>query len=403
MPTVLVVLPTTTYRAADFVDAARRLGVELVVASEQPIPSLPPSRVVQIDCSQPIESAVNIENWALQHPLDAIVAADDQGLEAAALAANRLGLPHHSMAGVTASLDKSQTRRLLAQAEVPQPEWRLARSEDEAVAATEALGAPVVVKPLTLSASQGVIKVDDPSTVVQTVRRVRQIIQAAGKGSEAPLLIERFIPGPEVAVEAMASKGVIEILAVFDKPDQPDGPYFEETIYVTPSSLAPVALGEVERVTALGAAALGLGQGPIHAELRIEAGKVHLIEMAARSIGGACSRSLDFGFAGTSLEMLILREALGIRRPLPSLPGASGVMMIPIPGHGILRGVDGIQECLDVAGITGHEISIPVGGAVVPLPEGNRYLGFLFARADSSDGVTDALRSGHAALRFHID
>ncbi len=400
MPTVMVVLTTTSYRAADFVDAAERLGVNLVVATEEMIPSLDQDGMVEIDCDNPTASAEKVLEWSATRPIDAIVSADDRGLETAARVAESLGLPHHGLAGVRASLNKAETRRRLSQSEVPQPKWRMVEAGDQAGDAMRATSSSVVVKPLSLSASQGVIRVDHVDQIDAVCQRVRSIIEAEGGGPGAPVLIEEFIPGPEVAVEAMATSGRVEVLAVFDKPDAMDGPFFEETIYVTPSSLSPAILAEVERMTAAAAAALDLRQGPIHAELRISDDRVFLIEIAARSIGGVCSRSLGFGLAGTSLEMLILREALGNRRPLPKMAGASGVMMLPIPGRGTLSAVNGVEACRAVAGVTELEISIPIGGRVVPLPEGNRYLGFLLARGSTPDEVVASLRDAHSRLEF---
>ena len=190
---------------------------------------------------------------------------------------------------------------------------------------------------------------------------------------------------------------------MFDKPDPLEGPYFEETLYVTPSRLPMTVLAEVEAVTARAARALGLREGPIHAELRVDGERVSVLELAARSIGGLCSRALRFG-AGVSLEQVILRHALGLGlEDLARESTASGVMMIPIPGAGVLRGVEGQQQARAVEGIGGLEITIARGRPVVPLPEGDRYLGFMFARAASPDAVERSLRVAHGLLRIFIE
>ena len=260
------------------------------------------------------------------------------------------------------------------------------------------IGGPVVVKPLSLSASRGVIRADDPAAAAATAERVRGIVGDA----QAPLLLEEFVPGREVAVEGLLRGGVLEPLAVFDKPDPLEGPYFEETIYVTPSREPAGVAAEIVRTAAAGAAALGLSEGPVHAELRIGPGGVTLLEIAARSIGGLCSRALRFG-AGISLEGVILRHALDL--PLDDLARsdrASGVMMLPIPRAGVLVEVRGQDAARAVPGIAGLEISIARGRAVEPLPDGDRYLGFLFARGDTPAGVEAALRSAHAKLEVEI-
>jgi biotin carboxylase len=261
-----------------------------------------------------------------------------------------------------------------------------------------------VVKPLTLSGSRGVIRADDPESARAAAQRVRAILADAGEdGAGARLLVERFVPGAEVAVEGLLRGGELEVLAVFDKPDPLEGPYFEETIYVTPSRLPPDTLRLVEQTTARAASALGLTEGPVHAELRVSGDGVTVLELAARSIGGLCGRSLRFGL-GISLEEVILRHALGL--PLDHLRRedlASGVMMLPIPRAGTLRAVRGQDEARAVEGIAGLEISVAPGRDVKPLPEGDRYLGFLFAKSDTPERVEAALREAHGRLEVEIE
>ena len=211
------------------------------------------------------------------------------------------------------------------------------------------------------------------------------------------------MPGVEVAVEGILRAGTLDVLAVFDKPDPLVGPYFEETIYVTPSRLDAPTLARVHDVTGRACAAIGLVEGPVHAEVRIDGARVWVIEVAARSIGGLCARALRFG-AGIALEELILRHALGM--PLDDLArerAASGVMMLPIPRAGVLRAVHGQDAARAVPGVTGLEITVPRGRPVVPLPEGDRYLGFVFARGEAPADVEASLRAAHAALGIDIE
>lgn len=403
MPRVLVILPTATYRAADFVAAAEALGVELAIASEEAPPLGMGDRFVRIDCARPQQAAEALVELASRTPIDAIVPADDQGVVIAALAAERLGLPHHPAAAVAATRNKVMMRRLLDRSEVPQPSFRVAGPTDDPGEIAADLGFPVVIKPLSLSGSRGVIKVDDREAAGAAADRIRRILATAGANPNDPLLLERFMPGPEVAVEAMVFSGEMEVIAIFDKPDPLEGPFFEETIYVTPSRLHPEVLTEIEMVTARAVRALDLTDGPVHAELRVTDGVVRVVEVAARTIGGLCGRTLRFGLLDTSLEVLVLRQALGMRKPgLRRRVEAAGVMMLPIPRAGVLSAVSGQDEARGVAGITGLEITVPIGGRVTPLPEGDRYLGFLFARADTPAAVEEALREAHRRLDFTI-
>ena len=340
--------------------------------------------------------------------LDAVVAVDDQGALVAALASARLGLVHNPPGTVAATRDKIEMRMRLEAASVPQPRWAAVVPASGSVSsssrwchtpagAASSVGFPCVVKPVSLSASRGVIRADDERAAVTAVARVRSILAEAGDDPEGPVLVEQFVPGKEVAVEALLVAGRLIVLAVFDKPDPLDGPYFEETLYVTPSRLAPAILALVERRTAEAATAMGLLEGPVHAELRI-GDEVVMLELAARTIGGLCARSLKFGL-GTSLEELVLRHALGLSvEGLARESDSSGVMMLPIASAGRLERVGGQDRARAVAGVVGLELTIGPGRPVRPLPEGDRYLGFLFARGPTPEAVEASLRAGHACL-----
>jgi biotin carboxylase len=389
---VLLILPTATYRAPDFLDAAAKLGAEVVVGSEhrQAMSDSMGERAITLSLSNPELAAGQIEALARRAPLDGIVAVDDGGTRAAAAAAARLGLKGNPPEAVARARDKAKMREAFDRAGVPQPEWAL--GDDP-----EALGFPCVLKPLTRSGSQGVIRANTPEEAARAAARIRAILD----DPDAPLLIERFAEGDEVAVEGLLHDGRLEVLAVFDKPDPLDGPYFEETIYVTPSRKPPEVQAEIHRLTADAAKALGLTEGPIHAELRLGP-PPRVLELAARSIGGLCSRSLRFGL-GVSLEELILRHALGL--PLDHMRRedvASGVMMLPIREKGILDEVRGQEEARATPHVAGLEISIPRGRPVVPLPEGDRYLGFVFAKAETPEQVEAALREAHRRLEVEV-
>jgi biotin carboxylase len=398
---LLLLLPTATYRAADFLTAARALGAEVVVASDRRLVSMGDSQLT-LDLRRPEAAAEAIAALAEERPLDAVVAADDQGVRVAALAAERLGLSGNPPEAAAATRDKAAMRRAFAAAGVPQPEHRTVGPCDDPAALAADVGLPCVVKPLSLSASRGVIRADDPEAATAAAARVRGILAEAGEDPEGLLLIERYVPGAEVAVEGLLRAGSLEPLAVFDKPDPLEGPYFEETIFTTPSRLPVEIVAAVTRSTADACAALGLREGPVHAELRIDNERLWMLELAARSIGGLCSRSLRFG-VGVSLEEVIVRHALGL--PLDDLgreAAASGVMMLPIPKAGVLKEVRGQAEARAVPGVTGLEISIARGKAVRALPEADRYLGFLFARGETPEQVERTLRTAHGQLEIVI-
>lgn len=401
MSRILLLLPTATYRASDFLAAAAELGVEVVVGSERPHALAGPmgERAVVIPLATPdaaIEVIVALDG---RTPLDAVLAVDDQGVVVAARAAERLGLRHNSPESVVATRDKVVTRERLSAAELSQPSFRAIPPGADAVAAADAIGYPCVMKPVSRSASQGVIRVNDAGEAARAAKRIRAIL---GDCVE-PLIVEEFVPGAEVAIEGLLVDGHLRVLAVFDKPDPLVGPYFEETIYVTPSRHSAHTLAELERVTAHAAEALGLREGPVHAELRISSSAaVTVLELAARSIGGLCSRSLLFG-GGVSLEEVIIRHALGMDVGAPQRKWlASGVMMLPIRSAGVFQRVSGQERARSVAGVVDVQISIPVGRPVVPLPEGDRYLGFIFARGVTAQEVEATLRRAESCLDVQL-
>ena len=396
-----MLLPTATYRASDFIAAADRLGVDVVVGSEhrQALAAAMGDRAVVVPLADPTAAVRAIADLHERTPIDAVLAVDDQGVVIAAMAAQQLGLRHSPPDAVASTRDKAVMRQRLGAASIPQPPYRIVAPGDRIAAAASDIGYPCVVKPISKSASQGVIRFDDAGQAEAAESRVRTIV---GNDHE-PLLVEGYVSGDEVAVEGLLHDGELEVLAMFDKPDPLDGPFFEETIYVTPSRQPSSVQAALEALVALAATALGLSEGPVHAEARVSpAGQTTMLELAGRSIGGLCGRSLRFG-SGASLEEIIIREALGMGLDgLTREDPASGVMMLPINARGVIDEVTGQDRALAVDGVVGLEISIPPGRPVVPLPEGDRYLGFIFARAGTPDDVVEALRHAEACIEVHL-
>lgn len=406
---VMLLIPSESYRAPDFMAAAGALGIEVVVGSDEasPLEGLRPGKVAAFNFADPEVGADQIEAFADRYPVETIFAVDDAGTRLAAHASRRLELPHNPVAAVEATRNKALLRERLAQAGLPSPPYRVVPTDADPAVVARDLRFPVVVKPLALSASQGVIRADDPVSFAEAFVRVRRILGEPGVreacgGLADRVLIEGYIPGEEVSVEGVLTEGRLRVLALFDKPDPLVGPYFEETIYVTPSRLPEARQREVAEVTERATAALGLRHGPVHAELRLNDEGVFAVDIAARSIGGLCSRTLSFG-TGMSLEELLLRHATGMAVPSYERDArAAGVMMLPIPRSGVLRAVDGVAEAERVPHIESVTITARVGHRIVALPEGNEYLGFVFARGETPEEVEAALREAHAQLRFDI-
>jgi biotin carboxylase len=402
---ILLLFPAHSYRVEAFLEAAQRTGVDLWLGTDLPAAFAKLGRpTVAVDFGAPERAADEIARAAARAPFAGIVATDEGSAVVAALAAEKLGLPCSSAEGARAARDKRLMRRLLAEHGVPSPRHRVLAPHEAPEAIAREVSFPCVVKPPMLTGSQGVIRADDPAELARAVARVRRILERHGGGARAypgffDLVVEDYLPGREVAIEAVMTAGEMTPLAIFDKPDDLTGPFFEETIYVTPSRLPPEAQSNLLDVTARAARALGLRHGPIHAELRTEGGRASVVELAARSIGGLCSRV--FQTVAGPLEDVLLAHAAGL--PLPAKEqgaAAAGVMMIPIPRSGVLKRVTGVDAARAVEGIDGVTIAREPGEAVRMLPEGASYLGFIFARGPAPDEVEAALRSAHRALVF---
>ncbi len=410
MKRALLLITVNTYRASAYMDAAAKAGVRAIVGTDRPdvLGDLNPGGSLTVDFHQPEAAARAIQVFAEKYPIDAIISVDDDTVIAGAMAAEALNLPAHTVEGARATRSKYELRKLLDEEGLPSPGFRLVAADEDPQPIARTIAYPCVLKPTFLAASQGVIRADNEEEFAAAYRRIEAIlngpdISARGDAEAGMILVEDYLPGAEAALEGLAVGGTLHVLAIFDKPDPMEGPFFEETIYVTPSRLPEKTQAEIVRTCERAARAIGLRDGPVHAEFRINKRGVWVIDVASRSIGGKCSEALEFG-GGVSLEELILSRALGLDPPnLQREDRASGVMMIPIPGRGILRGVEGKDEALAVPGVTGLDISIHTGGKVVPLPEGNRYLGFIFAKADTPKEVESALRDAHAHLQFRID
>lgn len=408
-PRLLLLTTARSYRNDAFLQAANRLGIELVQAVDMTRELADYWHcTLGIDFSDSASAVQTIVAYHAAHPLQGILAVDDSGTLLAAQAAGALGFPHNSPVAAEAARDKFMMRTLMAKGGVPCPVFRRFTVADDPQQVAAQVTYPCVIKPINLNGSRGVIRADNPDELVAAIHRLTRMLTA-----DAPLtnlnddtlpayLVEDFLPGFEVALEGILDNGELTVLALFDKPDPLDGPFFEETIYVTPSRLSAATQQQIADTVTLAAKSLGLQMGPVHAELRVNERGAWMLEVAGRSIGGLCSQILRFG-VDASLEELILRQACGMGLQTTTRAGrAVGVMMIPIPAQGILQRVDGVDAAAATAGITGVEITARIGYPITPLPEGESYLGFIFAQGATPAAVEANLRTAHEQLEFMI-
>jgi biotin carboxylase len=393
-------------RAASDLDINVIVGIdtEFVVKTDQ-------ESVIALNFSDPDKAAETISQFRPEIDIDAILAVDDAGTLIAAKASQILELPHNSVSSVELTRDKYALRTALSVSRLPSPGYKLfdiAQSEDDLRDIGDSMKYPVVLKPRGLSGSQGIIRADSCIEFTEAFSRIKGILESENSHEECAadlltsILVEDYVSGPEFALEGVLNSGDLTVLALFDKPDPLIGPFFEETIYITPTRYSDDVQVQIISTVQSACRNLGLTHGPVHAEVRLEDDEVFLIDLAGRSIGGLCARTLSFG-SGLSLEEIILTHAVGDDiNQLNRESLAAGVMMIPIPAAGIFQKVSGVDKAENISGIESVSIIPTSGDEVIPLPDGNEYLGFIFGKGKNPQTVEESLREAHDQLDFEI-
>jgi D-alanine-D-alanine ligase-like ATP-grasp enzyme len=411
---VLLLATTTGYQIRSFGEAADVLGVRLVFASDRCDRLEDPwwDRAIPVKFHDQSGSVGAVVAAVAGQPIDGVLAVGDRPTILAAHLAAALQLPGNPPEAAAMSRNKLATRRAFQAAGLSTPSFEAVAVASNPSEVARGRPYPVVIKPLALSGSRGVMRVDTEADFVPAFLRLRHLLQSIDirserDGAHDQVLIESFVSGREYAVEGVLTAGTLQVFAIFDKPDPLDGPFFEETIYLTPSRAAPATQQAIVQAIVDASRALGLRHGPVHAECRVSERGVFVLEVAPRPIGGLCSRAVRLRSAegrSASLEEVLLRHAIGqdvhgfVRED-----DAAGVMMIPIPGRGVLRGLSGVEAACAIPGIDDVHITAKVDETLVPLPEGRSYLGFIFARGGSPAIVERSLRAAHGCLEFAID
>ncbi|MBZ5641833.1 MAG: ATP-grasp domain-containing protein [Acidobacteriia bacterium] len=410
MTRLLILASKLGYQTRSFAEAARALDVEVVFASDRCHQLEDPwsDGAIPVRFDQPEDAARRIVQQSLVRPIDGLIALGDRPTTTAAFAARALGITYNAPQAVENCRSKLRQREILRDAGLPVPGFFAFRLDKRLEKILPRVQFPCVVKPLRLASSQGVIRANTPEEFQAAVERIQVLlktpeIQVTHEAELDRLLVERYIPGAEVAVEGLMSRGRLRILAIFDKPDPLEGPYFEETIYVTPSRLPEEMQDRIADCAAATVKALGLTHGPVHAEFRVNEQGPWVLEASARPIGGFCSRALRFGPERILLEELLVRHALGLSgSDLDREEAASSVMMIPIPKTGVLERVEGETEARATPGVEEIQITARLHDLLQAWPEGSSYLGFIFARGNTPAEAEASLRQAHGLLKFEI-
>ena len=411
---VLLLATTTGYQTRMFAEAAAALGVEIVYATDRCEHLDDPWRdgAIPIRFHEEWRSVDTILKALESRPVLGVLVVGDRPIVLAAYLTRLLGLPGHPPDAAGVARDKRLLRARLKTGGFPVPEWFAVPSGLDPSTVLPRVTFPAVVKPTVLSGSRGVIRADDELSFVTAFDRVARLLASSDvrdlRDPEGDVIqVESYIPGAEYALEGILEHGVFHTLAIFDKPDPLEGPFFEESVYVTPSRVGAAIERQIEDVVSRAAKVIGLHHGPVHAECRVNSRGVYVLEVAARPIGGLCARALRFTRPGATtigFEQVLLRHAIG--EPIGGWtrePDASAVMMIPIPRSGVFRGVTGVDEAMQVAGVDDVRVTAKPDQQLLALPEGASYLGFIFAHAPTPEAAEQAVRTAHGCLQFAID
>jgi len=409
-PAVLLLIPASSYRTHDFLEAAHALDLEVQVGTDQSqvLAEVVPDRTLVLDFFEAEIALAAIAELHSRHPLSVVLGVDDESVELAAQANQRLRIPHNSPTSVSLTRDKFGMRQCLAKAGLASPGFQRFSVASDPETLRDSIRYPCVLKPTFLAASQGVIRADAPGEFNTAFRSLQELLadpELQKRGGERAkwVLVEDYLPGLEVSLEGVLTDGCLQTLALFDKPDPLTGPTFAETLYVAPSRLPETVQQCVRKAVEQTAQALGLTTGPVHAEARVHQGKVWMLECAARTIGGLCSRMLAFS-GGMSLEALILRHALGRDiQTAQTISNACGVLMLPVPKDGTLHTIAGWDTVREISGVEAAVQSLPNGTAVRTLPHDARYLGFVLVREKTPAAVETTLREAWTQLQVEID
>lgn len=403
MRSVLLIAPHNSYRIHAYIEAAQHLSIHLVIASESQYSLVSAVTAgIQVDFSDDELSLERILQANVTHQFKAVISSDDGSVRLASIAANALGLSSNAADSAELTRRKDLARQRLQHSGIPVPAFRVVNLSKALQPQVVNVTYPVVLKPVSMSGSKGVIRANNEHECLNALARIGHIVAHLPHVIECEsVLMESYIVGPEVAFEGLLHKGKLKQLTIFDKPDSMEGPFFEETYYITPSRLSKTNQQKVFNRVAVACNAYGLKEGPIHAELRLAEDDVYIIEIASRTIGGDCADMLKFGL-NIGIEELVLLQALGKPVPVPDLKESVGVLMIPISSQGLLRRVEGIAQAEKIEYIKAIGISVREGYELVPLPEGSSYLGFIFAKAPTAERVENALRAAHACLNIVV-
>ena len=381
MNKLLLVIPENSYKSNDFVLTAEKLGIDfLIITDSDQVTSQFGDTVIIQNFDENISDETLIKLQKITH----VLPVDHSGLKYAGYLVDLLGAKGNKLFAVEHSMNKFESRNTFNSISNIKAKNMIAKSLKDIESFTEKHGTSVL-KPNFGSASKSVLKINNFN------QSKDYIINLMNDCEDQEMIIEQYIEGTEYALEGNLINSNLNKITIFDKPIEYKEPYFEESIYITPSELPEELQNQIIKLIGNACKKIGLENGPVHVEFKILDENIFIIEINPRMIGGLCSKCLSFGLFKVSLEEITLHAFLyNELKPIELLSNYVGVLMLPTPKTGKFVSINQ-DELEKIDNVSTVEITVSQNSDLLEPPFGDKYLGFVFSQANEKALVINAL------------
>ena len=381
MKKLLLVIPENSYKSNDFVVAAEKLGIDFLIITDSEQVSSKFSDTVIIN---KFDAELNKNNLKKLKDVTHVLPVDHSALKFSGYLVDLLEVKGNKLESINLSMNKYESRKIFNSLLDIKVNNEIIKNIDDVNTFINKNGTSVL-KPIYGTASKSVLKINN---VEKNKEQIEKLMQDC---FDQDLVIEEYIDGKEYALEGTIINSELKKIVIFDKPVEYKHPYFEESIYITPSELSSEAEKRVVSIVDKACKKIGLEDGPVHVEFKINENQIFIIEINPRMIGGLCSRCLSFGLFKVSLEEIILHAFMNNElKNIELLNNYVGVLMIPTPKSGKFISINK-EELEKIPNISNVEITVPEGSDLLEPPYGDKYLGFAFSQGIDKKTVNESL------------
>ena len=381
MKKLLLVIPENSYKSNDFVFAAEKLGIDFMIITDSEQVSSKFSDTVIIN---KFDAELNKNNIKKLKDVTHVLPVDHSALKFSGYLVDLLEVKGNKLESINLSMNKYESRKIFNSLLDIKANNEIIKNIDDINIFINKNGTSVL-KPNYGTASKSVLKINN---VEKNKEQIEKLMQDC---FDQDLVIEEYIDGKEYALEGTIINSELKKIVIFDKPVEYKHPYFEESIYITPSELSSEAEKRVVSIVDKACKKIGLEDGPVHVEFKINENQIFIIEINPRMIGGLCSRCLSFGLFKVSLEEIILHAFMNNElKNIELLNNYVGVLMIPTPKSGKFISINK-KELENIQNISNVEITVPEGSDLLEPPYGDKYLGFAFSQGIDKKTVNESL------------